>query len=57
MYLTEMERRLLRSALHREKEICRKIDDDKVDDGTCTMLVPVIESLERKLNIEGNNMA
>lgn len=47
-YLTDTEKRLLFSALTREKEVCKKIDDDKIDDGTCTMLVPIIESLERK---------
>lgn len=47
-YLTDIEKRLLFSALAREKKICKKIDDDKIDDGTCTMLVPIIESLERK---------
>lgn len=47
-YLTDTEKRLLFSALSREKKICQKVDDNKVDDGTCKMLVPVIESLERK---------
>lgn len=47
-YLTDMEKRLLFSALSREKKVCQKIDDDKIDDGTCKMLVAVIESLERK---------
>lgn len=47
-YLEDTEKRLLFSALNREKEICRKIDNEKVEDATCKMLVPVIESLERK---------
>lgn len=47
-YLTDTEKRLLFSALTREKEVCKKIDDGKIDDGTCKMLVPIIESLERK---------
>lgn len=47
-YLTDTEKRLLFSALTREKEVCKKIDDSKVDDGTCKMLVPVVESLEHK---------
>lgn len=47
-YLTDTEKRLLFSALRREKEVCQKIDDTKVEDATCKMLVPVVESLERK---------
>lgn len=47
-YLTDDEKRVLFSALAREKKVCKSIDDDKVDDGTCKMLVPIIESLERK---------
>lgn len=27
--------------------MCKKIDGDKIDDGTCTMLVSIIESLKR----------
>lgn len=46
-YFTDTEKRLLFSALAREKKVCKKIDD-KIDDGTCKMLVPIIESLERK---------
>ena len=51
-YLTDTEKRLLFAALRREKEVCQKIDNDKVDDGTCTMLVPIIESLERKFKYD-----
>lgn len=51
-YLTDTEKRLLFSALTREKEICKKIDENKVDDGTCKMLVSVIESLERKFRYD-----
>lgn len=51
-YLTDTEKRLLFSALTREKEVCKKIDDEKIDDGTCTMLVPIIESLERKFRYD-----
>lgn len=47
-YLNDTEKRLLFSALSREKEICKKIDDRKVEDATCKMLVPVVESIERK---------
>lgn len=46
--MTDTEKRLLFSALRREKEVCKKIDDTKVEDATCKMLVPVVESLERK---------
>lgn len=52
VYLTDTEKRLLFAALRREKEVCKKIDDSKVDDGTCTMLVPIIESLERKFKYD-----
>lgn len=51
-YLTDTEKRLLFSALTREKEVCKKIDDSKVDDGTCKMLVPVVESLKRKFRYD-----
>lgn len=51
-YLTDTEKRLLFSALRREKEVCQKIDNDKVDDGDCTMLVPIIESLEHKFKYD-----
>lgn len=47
-YLTDSEKQLLFSALHREKEVCQKIDDTKVEDATCKMLVPIVKSLERK---------
>lgn len=49
-YLTDTEKRLLFAALTREKEICKKIDDDKIYDGTYQMLVPIIESLQRKFH-------
>lgn len=51
-YLTNTEKRLLFSALRREKEVCQKIDNSKVDDGTCTMLVPIVESLESKFRYD-----
>ena len=51
-YLTDTEKRLLFSALTREKEVCKKIDENKVDDGTCKMIVSVIESLERKFRYD-----
>lgn len=44
-YLEDYEKRLLFSALHREKKICEKIDKE------CTgkiKLKPIVESLERK---------
>lgn len=51
-YLTDTEKRLLFSALRREKEVCKKIDNNKVDDCTCAMLVPIVESLERKFKYD-----
>lgn len=51
-YLTDLEKRLLFSALTREKEVCKKIDSDKIDDGICRTLVPVVERLERKFRYD-----
>lgn len=47
-YLTDTEKRLLFSALTREKEVCKKIDGEKIDDGTYKKLLSIIENLERK---------
>ena len=44
-YLTDSEKRLLFSALTREKGICKVIDEEK-ENGT--LLTPIVESLERK---------
>lgn len=47
-YLTDAEKRLLFAALSREKEICKKFDDEHKNNENVTLLVPIIESLERK---------
>lgn len=44
-YLNDTEKRLLLSALHREKGICKSIDERKSDG---ILLAPFVESLERK---------
>lgn len=44
-YLNDTEKRLLLSALHREKGICKVIDEQKSDG---ILLAPFVESLERK---------
>lgn len=44
-YLNDTEKRLLFSALSREKEICKVIDEQKQDG---ILLTPFVESLERK---------
>lgn len=44
-YLTDSEKRLLFSALTREKGICKVIDKQKQDG---ILLTPIVESLERK---------
>lgn len=47
--LTDTEQRIFLSAMSRERKICKQFDADKVDDGTCKMLVPVVDSIERKV--------
>lgn len=47
-YLTDMEKRLLFSALTKEKKLCEEIDNDKSDDYVGGRLVPIIESIEKK---------
>lgn len=44
-YLNDTEKRLLLSALHREKGICKVIDEQKSDG---ILLAPFVESLGRK---------
>lgn len=48
--LNDTEHRIFLSAMAREKEICQKIDGDKIYDSTVKMLVPVCESIERKVD-------
>lgn len=47
--LTDTEQRIFLSAMERERKICERLDNDKADDGTCKMLVPVVDSIERKV--------
>ena len=47
-YLTDMEKRLLFSALTKEKKLCEEIDKEKMYDGVCSGLVPIVEKLESK---------
>ena len=48
--LNDTEHRIFLSAMAREKEICQKIDGDKIYDSTVKMLVPVCESIESKVD-------
>ena len=48
--LNDTEHRIFLSAMAREKEICQKIDGDKIYDSTVKMLAPVCESIERKVD-------
>ena len=48
--LNDTEHRIFLSAMAREKEICQKIDGDKIYDSTVKMLVPVCESIEGKVD-------
>lgn len=47
--LTDTEQRIFLSAMEHERKICERFDTDKVDDGTCKMLVPVVDSIESKV--------
>lgn len=47
--LTDTEQRIFLAAMERERNICEQFDADKVDDGTCKMLVPVVNSIEKKV--------
>ena len=47
--LTDTEQCIFLSAISREEQVCGKIDNDKVDDGTVKKLVPVVNSIERKV--------
>ena len=48
--LNDTEHRIFLSAMAKEKEICQKIDGDKIYDSVVKMLVPVCESIERKVD-------
>lgn len=47
-YLTDSEKRILFSALSREKVICEELDKSAVDSKERVKLTPIVESLERK---------
>lgn len=47
--LTDPEQRLFLSAMTREEKVCKRIDGDKVPDGTVRMLVPLCQNIERKV--------
>lgn len=58
--LTDTEQRIFLAAMAHERKVCRLIDSDKVDDGTCKMLVPVVDSIEGKVKkalfVQGGGM-
>ena len=47
--LTDSEQRIFLSAISREEKVCKKLDDEKVKDGQCKLLMPVVHSIERKV--------
>ena len=47
-YLTDKEKRLLFSALSREKDVCIKVDKERCRESYEQSLQSVVESLERK---------
>ena len=47
-YLSDSEKRIIFSALAREKKICEKIDKENIGREGTTPLVPIVESLENK---------
>lgn len=51
-YLTDMEKRLLFSALSREKKLCKEIDEEKIHNGVSSKLVPIVERLESKFRYD-----
>lgn len=50
MIFTDTEHRILLSALSRERKVCEEIDNDKVICSNTKMLVPIVDSIERKIN-------
>ena len=50
MIFTDTEYRILLSALSRERKVCKEIDNDKVLSANTKMLVPIVDSIERKIN-------
>ena len=47
--LTDEEKRIFLSSMGRERVICKQIDIDKVDDGSIKKLVPIVNTIERKV--------
>lgn len=47
-FFTDAEHRILLSALSREREVCRKMDEESTEGGT--RLVPIVDGIERKVN-------
>ena len=47
--LTDTEQRIFLKAISREREVCRKVDDEYADDDSKISLVKVCNSIERKV--------
>lgn len=47
--LSDEEKRIFLSSMGRERVICKQIDIDKVDDGSIKKLVPIVNTIERKV--------
>lgn len=47
--LSDEEKRIFLSAMGKERVICKQIDIDKVDDGSIKKLVPIVNTIERKI--------
>lgn len=47
--LTDSEQRIFLSAMSREERICKELDSEKVDDSTVKKLVPIVNSIKRKV--------
>lgn len=47
--LTDTEQRIFLKAINREREVCRKVDDEYSDDDSKVSLVRVCSSIERKV--------
>lgn len=47
--LTDSEQRIFLSAMSRKERICKELDSEKVDDSTVKKLVPIVNSIKRKV--------
>lgn len=47
--LTDKEQRIFLKAINREREVCRKVDDEYSDNDSKVSLVEVCNSIERKV--------